>query len=93
MGNWKEWLKEIDDDYLIGISNKGLVKRAYKDKEEGNYKVLSLDAEAEVSVGGEKVIIRMPLGESRCSCPSRSICRHVVLGILALKENAGEEPG
>lgn len=93
MGDWRSRLADVDDDYLIGIANKGIVKRAYKDKEEGNYKVLSLDAEAEVSVGGEKVIIRMPLGESSCSCPSRSICRHVVLGILALKENAGEEPG
>ncbi|MDE7334221.1 MAG: SWIM zinc finger family protein [Lachnospiraceae bacterium] len=89
MGDWKAWLADVDDDYLTGIANKGIVKRAYKDKEEGNYQVLSLDEEAEVSIGEEKVVIKMPLGESRCSCPSRSICRHVILGILALKEKAG----
>ena len=35
MEKWRERLAGIDDDYLIGISNKGIVKRAYKDMEEG----------------------------------------------------------
>lgn len=83
------WM-DLDDDYLIGISNKGIVKRAYKDKEEGNYEVLSADGEAKVRVGGETVRIRFPLGESQCSCPSRTICRHVILGILAWKEKECE---
>ncbi len=91
MGNWKEWLKEIDDDYLIGISNKGLVKRAYKDKEAGDYEVLSMEEEAGVRVGEETVQVRYPLGESGCSCPSRTICRHVILGILAVKEQTQAE--
>ena len=39
----------------------------------------------ELTVGEETVQIRLPLGESTCSCPSRSICRHVVQGILAMK--------
>ncbi len=86
MEDWKEILREADEDYLIGISNKGIVKRAYKDKEEGNYEVLSFGSDAIVRVGGENVQIKSPLGDSICSCPSRSICRHVVLGILALKE-------
>ncbi len=88
MGNWKEWLEEIDDDYLIGIANKGLVKRAYKDKEAGDYEVMSMEEEAQVRVGEETVQVRYPLGESGCSCPSRTICRHVILGILAVKEKA-----
>ena len=32
--DWKDRLEDIDDDYLVGLSNKGIVKRAYKDKEE-----------------------------------------------------------
>ena len=73
MGDWKKWLADFDDDYLIGIANKGIVKRAYKDKEDGNYRVLSAEEEAEVSVGGETVRIRVPLSESTCSCPSRTV--------------------
>lgn len=34
MADWKGLLADVDDDYLIGISNKGIVKRAYKDREE-----------------------------------------------------------
>mgnify|MGYP001065641182 CR=1 FL=1 len=90
MENWRIILNNLDDDYLIGMANKGIVKRAYKDMEAGDYKVVSADGEAEVSVGGEKVVLRQPLGESLCSCPSRTICRHVVLGILALKKFVAE---
>jgi len=88
--NWNKLLAEVDDVYLTGIANKGIVKRAYKDKEEGSYEVLSLGKEAKVRVGEETVELRIPLGESSCSCPSRTICRHVVLAILALKEQAAE---
>ena len=94
MGDFKTLLANLDDDYLVGMANKGIVKRAYKDMEAGDYKVLSVDGDAQVTVGGETVVVRQPLAESTCSCPSRTICRHVVLGILALKEFlAGEEKG
>lgn len=107
MGDWKERLAGVDDDYLIGISNKGIVKRAYKDKEESTAAVQNLEDEAVVKVGEETVTVCFPLGESKCSCPSRSICRHVIQAILTLREsvqdtcavndgmqeNAGEETG
>lgn len=86
MSDWNSLLKDIDDDYLVGISNKGIVKRAYKDKEEGCFEVLSIGEEVTVKVGEETVTIHFPLAESKCTCPSRSICRHIILGILALKE-------
>ncbi|MDE7325912.1 MAG: hypothetical protein K2N63_06520, partial [Lachnospiraceae bacterium] len=96
MDGWNVLLADLDDDYLIGMANKGIVKRAYKDMEAGDYKVISADGNAQVAVGGETVVLRQPLGESTCSCPSRTVCRHVVLGILALREyvakgKAGEE--
>ncbi|MDE7223404.1 MAG: SWIM zinc finger family protein, partial [Acetatifactor sp.] len=42
--------------------------------------------ELTVAAGGETVTIRLPLGESRCSCPSRSICRHVIMAILLAQQ-------
>ena len=83
---WMERLAEVDDDYLIGISNKGIVKRAYKDKEAAEAEIVSVGEEAQVKVGEETVAVRFPLGESKCTCPSRSICRHVVHAILILRE-------
>ncbi len=96
MEKWRERLAGIDDDYLIGLSNKGTVKRAYKDMEEGlsggeaAAKIGALGDEAVVKVGAETVTVRFPLGESKCTCPSRSICRHVVHAILALRKSCLE---
>lgn len=86
MADWKKQLAEIDDEYLIGLTNKGIVKRAYKDKETAVVKILKLEEEAVLQIDGETVILSLPLGDSKCSCPSRSICKHIISGILFLKE-------
>ena len=86
MTDWKKQLADIDDEYLIGLTNKGIVKRAYKDKETAVIKIRKLEEEAALQVDGETVILSFPLGDSKCSCPSRSICRHIISGILFLKE-------
>lgn len=85
--DWKDRLEDIDDDYLVGLSNKGIVKRAYKDKEEVAAQIGEMGEEASVKVGSETVTVRFPLGESKCTCPSRSMCRHVVQAILVLRES------
>ncbi len=91
--DWKDRLEDIDDDYLIGLSNKGIVKRAYKDKEEVAAQIEEMGEEASVKVGGETVTVRFPLGESKCTCPSRSMCRHVVQAILVLRESCLKQNG
>ncbi len=95
MVDWRQSLAGVDEDYLVGISNKGIVKRAYKDIEAAGSEALTaaegLDwsaPELTVAAGGETVTIRLPLGESRCSCPSRSICRHVVMAVLLARQAA-----
>lgn len=89
-----ELLADTDDDYLVGLSNKGIVKRAYKDLEGANPIVTWEGEAASVNLGEETCQIRIPLGESSCSCPSRSICRHVVSAILWLKaQDMGEKSG
>lgn len=91
MSDWKSRLADVDDDYLIGISNKGIVKRAYKDKEETAAEIVSMGEEAAIKVGEETVTVHFPLGESKCTCPSRSICRHVIQAILTLRESCAAE--
>lgn len=85
-------LETIDEDYLIGLCNKGTVNRAKKD-------LAALPA-PEVAANGESVLvrwddvecmIRTPLGESSCSCPSSSICRHRIAAMLWLKENCKQQ--
>ncbi len=91
MSIWKDRLADIDDDYLIGLSNKGIVKRAYKDKGETAAAVQDVGEDVSVKVGEETVTVRYPLAESKCTCPSRSMCRHVVQAILVLKEKCMAE--
>lgn len=88
MKEWAERLAGVDDDYLIGLSNKGIVKRAYKDKGEGNAEITDVGEKVSIKVGEETVAVSFPLGESTCTCPSRSMCRHIVQAILVLKERA-----
>lgn len=91
-----EWIKNIGkttEEDLISISNKGIVKRAYKDLEQ-EYVCLVAEGNKEVvlKVGNESCTIKEKLENSSCSCPARTICRHVVTGILWLiKENPATE--
>ena len=94
MEELKTFIQQVDDDYLIGLSNKGTVKRAYKDLEQQ----LQLEAEIQtshfiwnennikVTLKEETCTICKPLGESTCSCPSKSICRHIITAILWIKK-------
>ena len=93
MTDWKTILAGADDEYLAGLSNKGTVKRAHKDRETTPCEILDTgDRGINVKLGEEELLIAPVLAESRCSCPSRSICRHIVQAILVLKDmyEAGE---
>ena len=84
-------IQSANDEYLTGLTNKGTVKRAYKDMETAEISAEYGESEIIVNVGEEKCTIKNPLAESKCSCPSRSICRHIVTAILWLKGNVKEE--
>lgn len=87
-------LAAADENYLIGLCNKGTVNRAKKD--------LTALAEPEAQPDGTGVTVRLgdttcfitaPLGESRCSCPSSAVCRHRIAAILWLKGQLDAGPG
>ena len=100
MEELKKLLAQTDEEYLIGLSNKGTVKRAYKDLEQESPSVVWEGEEAEVTLKEAVCRIRIPLGDSTCSCPSRSVCRHLITAVLYLKKEleksalfCGEEAG
>ena len=84
-------IRSADEESLISLANKGIYKRAVKDAENAEADITESDAKAEVSVGGEKCVITVPLGESKCSCPSRTVCRHIITAILLLKKQLPDE--
>ena len=86
MSELKKALSGADDDYLTGLSNKGTLKRAYKDLETAKISASYIDDSAYVTVDGTQCVIIPTLAESSCTCPSRSICRHIITSILWLKK-------
>ena len=86
MEGLKKNLMSADDEYLISLSNKGILKRACKDIESAKIKVSYIDGSAYVDIDGVQCVILDPLAESTCTCPSRSICRHIITAILWLKK-------
>lgn len=85
MSERAKYFTSIDDDYLIGLSNKGIVKRSYKDLEDAKLNIVENDDCIEVSDGDVSCKLYIPLGDSKCSCPSRSMCKHIVMGAIAVK--------
>ena len=95
MNQWRQVLAAANDDYLAGLCNKGTVKRAYKELAEVQTEIRQQEDGFEVQVGEETCQICLPLGDSKCSCVSRSICKHIIIAILKVREYvegcAGEE--
>lgn len=83
-----------DEDYLIGMSNKGIYKRACKDLANANITAELSDNSACVKIDDVECNINLPLSQCKCSCPSTSVCRHIIMAILHLKaeyqDNVGE---
>lgn len=88
-------LAAADDDYLIGLSNKGTVNRAKKDLANLTPTAEGAGQMVVVTMGGETVMLTAPLGKSMCSCPSSAMCRHRIGAMLWLREQVGnaEPPG
>ena len=86
-------LAAADEDYLIGLCNKGTVNRAKKDLAAlAPPEAVSEQNGVTVRLGGVACFITSPLGESRCSCPSSAVCRHRITAILWLKRQLGAGP-
>ncbi|WP_027624552.1 SWIM zinc finger family protein [Clostridium lundense] len=84
-----EILLTIDDELLIGISNKGIFNRAKKDLE----KIKDIKVEIEETTlkcileDGTECVINEDIKSYKCSCPSRTTCKHVIMCYLYLKSN------
>lgn len=75
---------KFDDEYLIALTNKGIVKRAYKDMEIND---LSDNPDGTIIIGSDiKVKLNENISQSICSCPSQSICKHIIMAVLYEKQ-------
>lgn len=93
MEELKKLLLQADDEYLTGLSNRGSVKRGYKDLEQETPEAVWSEEEAQVAWKEASCRIRVPLGSSTCSCPSRSMCRHRIGAMVFLRRELEKEGG
>ena len=78
-----EQLNIVDEDYLIAIANKGLVNRAKREIHDVSLALSISDNEIKAVFPDDTAVkITDSLNQFECSCPSRSICRHVLITIL-----------
>ena len=85
-------LLSADEEYLIALCNKGTVNRAKKDLSAVQPEIRQIEGETvTLSVGDTACTITAPLGNSTCTCPSSTMCRHRMSAILWLKEQAAQE--
>lgn len=97
-------LLALDDEALVTLANRGLVKRAAKDLGAGAAPVISVGEDGTVrgrfADGVETVFpVGAGLDTASCTCPATSVCRHRVGLIMAYRreraassEEAGETP-
>ncbi|MCM0639395.1 SWIM zinc finger family protein [Cellulomonas wangsupingiae] len=86
-------LARYDEDTWVALANRGLLRRARKDREQVAVRVAAED-DASVTVAVGDVLVRLgPAGPAgaTCTCPSPVICRHVLTaGLWLAGEAAGE---
>lgn len=93
MSEIRNFLQGIDEEYLVGLSNKGILKRSRKDLETEKVVLEEQGEEIHGTIGEVKVILKLPLTDSVCSCPSGSTCKHVIMTILAAKDGMSGDGG
>lgn len=87
----KNLISTMDDDYIIGISNKGILNRGKKDLEKiGSIEYSINDDNIQFKIDDIVVNIGEEVKNYKCSCPSRSICKHVVMSYLYLIHHKNE---
>ena len=85
-------LLSADEEYLIALCNKGTLNRAKKDLATIQPEVKQAEGESiTLSVGDAICTIILPFGNSTCTCPSSTMCRHRISAILWLKEQVSQK--
>jgi len=82
-------LKAVDDETLVSLANRGLLRRAQKDVESASPAILAVeDGLVRVQMADATVDARELPSKCTCSCPATGICRHILSALLYLRDSA-----
>ncbi len=84
---WYDIYRAYDDDALTTLSSAGLLRRALKDLETGKVQWHEQGADfGVVSADGQLVQLNLKgPQQARCSCPSPTICKHILGAVIWLR--------
>lgn len=83
-----KFISNLDTEYLIGVSNKGIVNRAVKDLEKlDSIQYEIQDSAIKFNFNDIECLITEDINRYKCNCPSRNICKHIVMCYLYLMNN------
>jgi hypothetical protein len=83
-----DWLVHLTEDELIRMTNRGTVQRVKRELEAMSIPSLTMDGEqcTVLLEDGTRTTVAPWLTAWSCSCPSRSVCKHVIIVLLMLKQ-------
>ena len=72
-----------NEAFLVTLANKGLYKRALKDMETtGLVELTVTNGRLQIRLDDITVSLDPNVAQSTCSCPSKTVCKHILMGIL-----------
>ncbi|MDR3199975.1 MAG: SWIM zinc finger family protein [Spirochaetales bacterium] len=79
-----------EEGFLLTLTSKGIYIRSRKDYEALTEppRLCVKNGLLEVSLAGAVVLLAANIKESRCTCPSRTTCKHVLMAIFAAADAA-----
>lgn len=81
-----------NEAFLVTLANKGLYKRALKDLETtGQVELTVTDGRLQIRLDDITVSLDPNVAQSTCSCPSKTVCKHILMGILVAAGYASSE--
>lgn len=80
----RQFVPFANEAFLVTLANKGLYKRALKDLETtGQITLTVTGSNLQVQLNDITVCLAPNVSQSTCSCPSKTVCKHILMGILA----------
>ncbi len=87
-----QFVPYANEAFLVTLANKGLYKRALKDLETtGQVELVVADGHLQVQLDEITVSLNPNISQSSCSCPSKTVCKHILMGILVAADYAAKE--
>lgn len=86
----------MNEEFLISITNKGIYNRSVKDlsKDQGAVALSESQGTVTATLSGDiQVTMDTNIAKCKCTCPSQTTCKHIVMTILAMKKYKEEHAG